>query len=149
MSTVSKQLLILIIAAFLAACSSGGMDRETRVKYQKYLVQGEGLYKIHCMPCHMEHGGGLALLIPPLKDSDFLLNYPDSSICGIRNGFAWELEVNGKIYNQKMPPHQELTALEIAEITTYIYKEYLGEERLFAVGEVERILENCNWTPED
>lgn len=101
------------------------------------------LYKTHCANCHQNDGKGLVGLYPPLAGSDFMLKNKELVICAIRNGLSDTIVVNGKTYHQPMPPNSQLLALDIAEISTYIYKQWGNKEEITETKEVEKILEKC------
>jgi cytochrome c551 len=107
------------------------------IKFRQYYVQGEKLYQKHCSNCHQKDGTGLGLLYPPLAKSDYLEQNFDSVICLIRYGRSGPIIVNGKKFDQPMPPIPALGDLEIAEITTYIYNTW-GNEPGETSGELSR-----------
>lgn len=65
-------------------------------------------------------------------------------ICLIRHGKSGEMIVNGMQYDQPMPGVPAMSDLEIAEIATYIYNSWSHERGLIEVGEVSRILAQCD-----
>jgi len=119
-----------IAAIMMAAC--GKHDP----RLAQYMVQGEQLYKLHCSNCHQPDGKGFGLLYPPLANADYLKEKKDSIICIIRNGMSGPVTVNGQIYDQAMPGNEKLTDLEIAEILTFIYVTWGGEDEATDVNNV-------------
>lgn len=115
---------------------------EDEIKRQKYITEGLLLYKTNCANCHQTKGQGLAALYPPIAGSDYLKN-KNSVICLIKYGLQGPIVVNGKRYNRPMPAQLQLSDLEVAEITTYIYNEWGGETTLTGVKEVSPILKQC------
>ncbi len=77
-----------------------------------------------------------------IAGSDYLVN-KNSVICLIRYGQQGPIVVNGKRYNRPMPAQLQLSDLEIAELTTYIYNEWGLETTLTDVKAVKPILEQC------
>jgi cytochrome c551 len=137
-----KIVQVIIISFFLTACiSRGGGDSSP--KFQQYYVQGEQLYLRHCSNCHQKDGSGLGLLYPPLDTSDYMQNNFEDVVCLIRNGKEADLVVNGKSYNQRMPP-VPVTDLEVAEIVTYIYNSWSHQRDLVDVKLVSEILNSCD-----
>lgn len=128
-------LLILLLNAL--SCQS---DEE--LQRQRYITEGILVYKNNCANCHQTNGQGLAALYPPLAGSDYLAN-KNSVICLIRYGQQGPIVVNGKRYNRPMPAFPQLSALEIAELTTYIYNEWGDETKLTDVKAVTPVLEQC------
>ncbi len=142
-------LLVIIVALLAASCSSssssseGESSNEDNVKKAQYMVAGETLFLQYCSNCHQQDGTGLADLYPPLKDSDYLANNYEAIICIIKNGRQGEIVVNGKTYNQVMPPLNMLTDLEVAEIGTYVFNTFSPNKRFVPVTEVSKILAEC------
>ena len=129
---------ILLLISSLFSCQS---DEET--KRQKYITEGILLYRRNCANCHQADGAGLADLYPPLANSDYLQANKNAVICSIRYGQRGPIVVNGKTYNRVMPPQLQLSALEVAEITTYIYSQWGNDKRLVTAKEAEELLEKC------
>lgn len=105
--------------------------------------QGKVLYEYHCANCHMENGAGLAGLIPPLADSDYLMENQSKLACIIRNGISDTLRVNGFLYEQPMAGVPQLNAVEINNIINYINHAWGNDYGLSRVGEVQKALEDC------
>ncbi len=140
------QIVLLTISAFMYSCNpENGKEElpEDRIKYRQYLVEGKRLYTEHCSNCHLENGTGLRRLYPPLKDSDWYKKEPENIACIIKNGQTGEVIVNGVVFNQPMPENPRLTNLEIAEIMTYVYREWGKKKYLFSHVEIDEFLENC------
>lgn len=130
------------LAVITLCCASCG--RNASPKFRQYHIQGEQLYVKHCSNCHQADGSGLGRLYPPLNKSDFMENHFDAVICLIRHGKSGEMIVNGMQYNQPMPGVATLSDLEIAEIATYIYNSWRHDRGLIEVGEVSKILAECD-----
>jgi len=118
--------LLTFILFFSISCSSnsttGGADVQARLsnKELKYFTNGKKLYTQYCSNCHMDNGEGLGKLIPPLKDSDYLIANMSISAQMIVNGYESPIVVNGIEYNQPMPANKNLNPAEVIEILTYI-----------------------------
>jgi len=143
--------LLPVLAILIVACGSpsgkqDGMDRETKIKFDQYLVQGKELYQTYCTNCHQDDGKGLAALYPPLAASDYLMADLPRAACIVKNGQFKEIVVNGTTYNQMMPGLGHLTNLEIATIITYVSNSWGNEAGIQNVTEVEKWLNQC---PED
>ena len=141
-----KPIFILLLSAL--ACGSPserkeGMDRETKIKYDKYLIQGKELYATYCTNCHQDDGKGLAQLYPPLAASDYLMADISRAACIVKNGQFKEIQVNGVTYSQMMPGLQHLTNLEIAQILTYVTNSWGNDGGIQEVKAVENWLTTC------
>ncbi|MEZ0539845.1 c-type cytochrome [Fibrella arboris] len=129
---------ICSVSVALLSCQT-----EEETKRQKYITEGILLYRRNCANCHQADGAGLAGLYPPLANSDYLKANKNAVVCSIRYGQQGPITVNGKVYNRVMPPQLQLSALEIAEITTYIYSQWGGDQRLVTGKEAEALLKKC------
>lgn len=67
----------------------------------------------------MAAGEGIENVYPPLAQSDYLKD-KTRAIHQVINGSSGEIVVNGKKYNNTMPP-QQLSDEEIAAVLTYVY----------------------------
>lgn len=131
----------------LLACGNKGEGTSTiqdieDLKTKQYAINGKEIYDRLCANCHQTNGEGLGRLIPPLAGSDYMKEDLGRTIRLIKYGLTGEIIVNGISYNQPMPPNPQLTSMEIAEITTYIYNVWGLQEGLITVQEVEKSLNN-------
>ncbi|MFC5407950.1 c-type cytochrome [Larkinella bovis] len=133
-----RPIYLLVLPLFLQfACQS-----QSELKQEKYFVEGYQLYTQHCANCHQEDGKGLEALYPPINGSDYLKN-KEKVICLIRYGQNEPIVVNGRPYNRPMPANRQLTDIDIAEITTYIYNKWGDETVITDVKEASKILDTC------
>jgi mono/diheme cytochrome c family protein len=121
-----RTLLCLAAASmFMLAC--GSSNTESKNPYTVADVQGnsaaapsgQDIYKRACASCHMANGEGLPNVYPPLAQSDYLAD-KEKTITQIIKGSSGEMVVNGKTYNNVMPP-QQLDDAEIAAVLTWVY----------------------------
>ncbi|MTI29418.1 c-type cytochrome [Xanthovirga aplysinae] len=115
-----------------------GLSRREQIKFKQYMTEGRRLYIANCANCHQKDGKGLARLIPPLAESDYMAKNVERTICIIKNGLEGEILVNGISYNQPMPAHTNLTNIEIAEIVTYIHNSWGSFNGIVDVKDVEK-----------
>ena len=142
------RLLIGLSALFMLLLSVLCCQSDEETKRQRYITEGILVYKTNCSNCHQTNGKGLAALYPPIAGSDYLAD-KNSVICLIRYGQRGPIVVNGKRYNRPMPAQPQLSDLEIAELTTYIYNEWGRETRVTDVKAVTPILDACRKSVED
>jgi mono/diheme cytochrome c family protein len=134
---MKNSLFISLICLVICSCQS---DEE--IKRKQYFVEGLELYKTNCANCHQLDGAGLEGLYPPI-DKDYLSQNKVKVICLIKNGGHDSLQINGKKYTQAMPANSKLEALEIAEITTFIYNKWGDESVITTIDEVKNAFEKC------
>ena len=103
---------------------------------------GKQVYQTTCFACHGADGSGIPNVFPPIKDSDWIKkNGKAGMISNIINGMNGEITVNGKKYNNVMPP-QQLTDKQIAAVLTYVYKEINKTNETVTVEEVKKYKNN-------
>ncbi|WP_373492942.1 cytochrome c [Aquiflexum sp.] len=124
---ISKIGQVLLLLIFISSCQGNSSNKEKTIssikdtKVLQYAIEGKILYENYCANCHQKDGAGLGKLIPPLFESDYMLEDIGRTARIIKYGQNGEIVVNGQIYNQAMPANTKLTNLEIAQIMTYLY----------------------------
>ncbi len=91
----------------------------------------------------MEQGQGLAQLIPPISQSDWIAQNNERLACVIRYGQQGEVMVNGIIYNQPMPANLKLTDVEIHNLINYIVRNFGNKSPKRSLEQVQQDLNNC------
>lgn len=88
----------------------------------------------------MADGLGVKEVFPPLANSDYLKTNLNQSIIGIKLGMNKQITVNGKTYDNVMPP-MGLTNKEVADVTNYILNSWgNNSDTLITEQEVLKIL---------
>ena len=105
--------------------------------------KGELVYQQKCASCHGANGEGFRNLIPPLTDSNYLINYKDDFACIIAYGLKKPIMVNGVEFDQPMEGIVELNAIEIANVGNYVYERWGNSSKKFTPNEVENRIANC------
>lgn len=137
---------ILIFLIGISSCSPKPSGKENTLaqisdpEVMKYAVNGKRLYENHCANCHQNDGSGLGKLIPPLKNADYFKESIHRTVWIIRYGQEGPIQVNGTVFNQKMPENSSLKPLDIAQIVTYLYNIWEMEEGVISAPEVEKFL---------
>ena len=85
---------------------------------------GAVLYNKYCGSCHMANGMGDGSRFPPIAGSEWVKGDQKVLIDVVLSGLKGPIEVNGKTYDGVMPPVDYLEDEEIAQILTYIRKEF-------------------------
>ncbi|MDX1953655.1 MAG: PQQ-dependent sugar dehydrogenase [Verrucomicrobiota bacterium] len=83
------------------------------------LAAGKALYAANCLICHQLNGQGTPGAFPPLAKSDFLVKDLERSIKAVCEGLSGEIVVNGRRYNNSMPPAL-LNDDQVASVMTYV-----------------------------
>ena len=85
---------------------------------------GAILYNKYCGACHMGNGMGDGSRFPPIAGSEWVKGDQKRLIDVVLSGLSGPIEVNGKTYDGVMPAVDYLEDEEIAQILTYIRKEF-------------------------
>ncbi len=115
---------VAVAAIFVASCGSSE-NKEAPPPFSAdgtavtSAPKGEDIYKRVCASCHMAGGDGIANVYPPLAKSDYIAD-KERAITQVIKGSSGEIIVNGKKYNNTMPP-QQLNDEEVAAVLTYVY----------------------------
>ncbi len=102
------------VTAAAQAAKSGALTTEEQIK------AGQALFAGTCSTCHQPNGAGLPGVFPPLAKSDWLAANPKRAIDAVLGGLTGPIKVNGQDYNSVMPPMNQLTDDEVANILTYV-----------------------------
>jgi len=102
------------VATAAAAASTGELTVEQQIDAGKQLFAGT------CSTCHQAEGQGMAGVFPPLAGSDYIAADPKRVPTVILHGLVGPVTVNGTDYNSNMPPMNQLTDDEVANISTYV-----------------------------
>jgi len=149
-----KSQAVYLLLIFLFACNNkpptkkeqlfDALDFKTRTRITQYNIQGERLYEVHCANCHELDGSGLRSLIPPLANSDYLVEDLERAICIARYGIEGAITVNDTTYNQPMPAIETLRPLDVAEIMTYVFNQWGDSVYLISTKFTSRVLSQCD-----
>jgi mono/diheme cytochrome c family protein len=111
---VTTVVFALAAAAFISA--SAAAQEELKASMER----GKKVYEATCLACHQANGGGVPNLNPPLKKTKWVLGDKTTLIKVVLNGMDEEVEINGKYYENTMPPQSTLKDEQIADVLTYI-----------------------------
>jgi nitrite reductase (NO-forming) len=93
------------------------------------MERGKKVFLSVCFACHMQEGQGLPGVFPPLAGSDYLKADKDRAIRIPLKGLSGPITVNGKSYNNIMPPQSQLDDAQVADVLTYVmnsWGNYMG-----------------------
>jgi mono/diheme cytochrome c family protein len=121
--------------AVVTSCQS-----ENGQLFDRYYTSGSLLYRTHCENCHGLNGEGLGALIPSFQDSAYLKKNINRLPCFIKDGLADTITIAGKKFNTKMPAQNNLSAIEVAEILTYVTNSFGNK-----LGVIEAPKVNADW----
>ena len=108
---------------------------------QKRFDKGAKTFSETCAACHQLTGLGQAGLAPPLADSEWVLGTEKRTVRIVLQGLHGPVKVEGKEYDLEMPSFSTFTDDQIAEILTYIRREWEHGAEPVTVNTVKAIRE--------
>lgn len=102
------------------------------------MEKGQQVYAQTCFACHMPNGLGVPGAFPPLAGSDYLKADRQRAIETVLKGRSGPITVNGKPFNNVMPP-QVLTDAQIANVLTYVTNSWGNEGAPISEAEVRTV----------
>jgi mono/diheme cytochrome c family protein len=129
-----RVVITLIIVVFFAACM------ETPNVNMQQVAHGQQLYETHCSNCHQLDGKGIARIVPPLLNVDYILQNRNLLPQIIRHGMQQRILVNGIIYQQKMPNNNKLTDAEITALVNFVEFRFAKSTQLLSADSVKLLL---------
>ncbi|MEW6307227.1 MAG: cytochrome c [Verrucomicrobiota bacterium] len=106
-------------------------------------LDGAPIYAMYCSACHQPNGGGQDPLFPPLAGSDWVQTEgPNRMIRLVLDGIQGPIKVNGKDFNNVMPPWKDqLNDEQIAAVLTYIRSTWGNQAAPVTAAQVKAIRE--------
>lgn len=102
------------------------------------MERGKKVFLTSCFACHMANGEGLPNVFPPLAKSDYLQADKDRAIKTVIKGLTGPITVNGKPYNNMMPP-QEVSDDQAADVLTYVMNAWGNDYGTVSAADVKRV----------
>jgi mono/diheme cytochrome c family protein len=103
---------------------------------------GQRIYNTYCTPCHQRNGQGDGSRFPPLAGSEWVTGSKKRLIEVVAKGLEGPIQVAGKPYNDLMPKHDFLKPEEMAQVLTYIRKNFGNNADAISISDVQRVLGN-------
>lgn len=123
----------ILISALFYYISDGISESNRYVSQEKKNLQisisdGKEIYMEFCITCHLANGKGTTGIIPPLAGSDWVQKKRKESIHAVKYGQSGPIVVNGKNYNNSMPP-MGLTDEEVADVMNYVMHSWGNKQK--------------------
>lgn len=123
-------LLFLCLVICISCNTPSGKKMSAR------LDNGEQIYQRHCTACHQADGNGIANHYPPLSNTKWVNGDKEELILILLEGLSGEMEVKGQVYNSIMSPYDFLSDQDIADVLTYIRKNFSNDAEPISREEV-------------
>jgi mono/diheme cytochrome c family protein len=129
-----RVVVTLIVIVFFAACM------EAPNVNMQHVAHGQQLYETHCVNCHQQDGKGIARIVPPLLNADYIVQNRNLLPQIIRNGMHQKIVVNGVMYQQKMPSNNKLTDAELTALVNFVEFRFAKSTQLLSADSVTMLL---------
>jgi len=106
---------------------------------EKLITRGKKIYNI-CKSCHQVDGMGLPPTYPPLVDTHFVLD-DETFIKIMLHGLTGPITVQGKVYDDNMPPTPLRNDYDIASVMTYVRQAWGNNAAAIEPEEVKAVRE--------
>ncbi|MEO6436641.1 MAG: PVC-type heme-binding CxxCH protein [Tepidisphaeraceae bacterium] len=121
---------------------------------QARFVAGKNVYAATCMQCHKSDGMGQVGLAPPLVDSDWILGPEERVARIVLNGIRGPITIGGVRFNLDMPGLGTLRDEQVADVLTYVRREWDHAANPVAPETIARIRAELNgrseaWTEKE
>ena len=104
------------------------------------LTRGAVVYKNVCLTCHQADGKGVPNMNPPLIQTSYVLGDKTKLVSWVLKGSGDEkVPIDGKYYNNNMPPQAALKDENIASILTYIRSNFSNKASAVTSAEVKAV----------
>jgi mono/diheme cytochrome c family protein len=113
MKRILSVLVFVSIHVVVSAQSGNAADKTS-------IERGKIVYEQACLACHQGDGSGVPNLNPPLIKTKWTMGEKEQLINVVLKGLDEEIEVDGEVYHNVMPPLDYLSDQEIADVLTYI-----------------------------
>jgi mono/diheme cytochrome c family protein len=88
------------------------------------LERGKAVYAANCLTCHQPDGGGVPNLNPPLQGTKWVKGNKTTLVQLVLKGSKGQVEIDGETYHNAMPAQAHLTDEQIADVLTYVRKNF-------------------------
>jgi mono/diheme cytochrome c family protein len=103
------------------------------------LARGKAVYLANCLSCHQADGGGVPNLNPPLQRTKWTTGPASTIIKMVLEGSKGKVEIDEETFNNTMPVQAHLTDQQIADVLTYVRKNFGNNASAVTPAEVKAI----------
>jgi mono/diheme cytochrome c family protein len=100
------------------------------------MQRGKKVYDTYCLTCHQIDGKGVPRMNPPLIKTPYVLGDKKRLINVILKGLNEEVEINGEVYDNPMPPQPQLNDQQIADVLTYVRNSFGNKGAAITMADV-------------
>jgi nitrite reductase (NO-forming) len=110
----------------------------TGITQEIQFERGKKVFLTSCFACHLATGEGVPGVFPPVANSDYLNADKGRAIRAITKGLSGPITVNGKTYNNVMPPQSQLDDASVSDVLTYVLNSWGNKGGTVSIDDVKR-----------
>lgn len=135
-----KKLIILnaVVAIIFGSVSFTELHKD-QGNITASIKRGKEIYNQYCLACHQTDGAGVPRMNPPLIRTKWVMGDKDDLIKIVLKGMNEEIEVDGEMYHNTMPPHNFLSDQQVADVLTFVRNNFTNKASAVTVAEVKAV----------
>lgn len=119
---MSRLLALGALLVVLAACADDAPQGDP------VLAEGRRVFRAQCASCHQPSGAGIGAAYPSLLGTDWVTGDVHRLVRLVLHGVEGPMEVDGRTYDNVMPPYAFLSDDEVAALLTYVRRGLAGND---------------------
>lgn len=135
-------LLIVAVLAF-SGCAAAQEKPAAVAPADAAIVDGQAVYRRHCLTCHQADGGGVPNMQPAILDSAWVKGDPQALALFIMTGGFDSATRKDSAVDNVMPPFPQLTNDELAALLTYVRQKFGPDAGAVTVEQVAEARKNA------
>jgi mono/diheme cytochrome c family protein len=136
---ITLSLFIFVSAIMITSIiRQNNYELRKSVYFKQSLSEGAKIYSNNCLTCHMADGGGVPGMNPPLIKTSFIQGNKEKLIGIVLKGMSRQ-EIDSETYSNVMPSFSFLKDKEIADVLTYVRKNFGNNTGAVSETEVRKI----------
>ena len=132
-------IIIMAISCFTIAFAQ---TKTKPVNQTDAYKRGKEVYRKVCLTCHMEDGGGVPRLNPPLIKTTYVSGDKKKLIFIVLNGMTDRIPIDDEYYSNNMASHKDISDQQIADVLTYIRNSFGNKASIVTIAEVKAVRSN-------
>jgi mono/diheme cytochrome c family protein len=140
---MKKELLVVVLIILSLESFAQVKRKSPPIKplspFQQTMLRGKAVYQKTCVSCHQKDGGGVMNLNPPLIRSPYVSGDVKTLIGIVLKGLNKEIEIEGELYSNPMPPQANLSDQQIADVLSYVRNNFENKATVVTASQVKAV----------
>lgn len=144
---MSKNIVLMLAAVFLSVITAVGQKKQPgkvqQPSIKTSIAAGKLVYTQYCLSCHMEDGGGVENMNPPLIKTNYINGDKSKLVAVVLKGISQQ-EINGETYTNIMASFNFLTDKQVADVLTYVRNSFGNKKPAVTATDVKSTRKKIN-----